>query len=1759
MGADQAGGTAALAINSGGATSYTGGGIINNGSGNALDVVRTGAGSTNITVPGAVLAASGEGIVVRDTAAGGDISVTTGAVTALSAGKDGIDVQTQSLTGNVTLVANGDIKAGNAGLVGAVFPGGASGAISVTANGAIDARFGVDAENFGTGATSVTTVGPVTATTGNGIFALATGAGVTVNAGDVGSTGNTAIIARQTKAGAPGVITVAAGNVAGTTGIEATNTGLGATNVTTTGTVTGTLAEGINATGNGAMTIKVGNIVTGATAGLSLTTTGGDINVSGAGGFVGGSGNAATIQNNGTGKVTVAIAGASSSASGEGVTVRDTAAGGDISVTTGAVTALAAGKDGIDVQTQSLTGNVTLVANGDVKAGNAGLVGAVFPGGASGAVSVTANGAIDARFGVDAENFGTGATSVTTVGPVTATTGNGIFALATGAGVTVNAGDVGSTGNTAIIARQTKAGAPGVITVAAGNVAGTTGIEATNTGLGATNVTTTGTVTGTLAEGINATGNGAMTIKVGNIVTGATAGLSLTTTGGDINVSGAGGFVGGSGNAATIQNNGTGKVTVAIAGASSSASGEGVTVRDTAAGGDISVTTGAVTALAAGKDGIDVQTQSLTGNVTLVANGDVKAGNAGLVGAVFPGGASGAISVTANGAIDARFGVDAENFGTGATSVTTVGPVTATTGNGIFALATGAGVTVNAGDVGSTGNTAIIARQTKAGAPGVITVAAGNVAGTTGIEATNTGLGATNVTTTGTVTGTLAEGINATGNGAMTIKVGNIVTGATAGLSLTTTGGDINVSGAGGFVGGSGNAATIQNNGTGKVTVAIAGASSSASGEGVTVRDTAAGGDISVTTGAVTALAAGKDGIDVQTQSLTGNVTLVANGDVKAGNAGLVGAVFPGGASGAVSVTANGAIDARFGVDAENFGTGATSVTTVGPVTATTGNGIFALATGAGVTVNAGDVGSTGNTAIIARQTKAGAPGVITVAAGNVAGTTGIEATNTGLGATNVTTTATVTGTLAEGINATGNGSGNVTVTTGGNVSGATNGIVAQSTDGLATITTNGNVSAASTGIVGNVRGAGSIVINANAGIATASGTGILATLQGGGAGTIRVAQGAGSVIGASNGFGIRTDSGTSTGATTITVAGEVNASGAGNAGVRATSTSGNINVQVAATGKIDPDIGVDLATVDGALRVDNAGLITGTVSGVRIASTGTGTGAINNSGTITGGTNAVQATVNNSGFTLTNTGTLNGAVNVTGSNVATSTMSNAAGSTMNFGSGSSNFSGSMSNAGVANIGAAGAVTILGGTTNSGRINLVGAGSFTTNGAMTSTGVINAQNNLTTNVITIAGNYVGGGQILIDYSTLTNSADRIIIGGSATGSTGVTINRVGAESFIAGGFIPVITVTAGAAPNAFSGNNVIRTGFVLESFGQSPTSNTEFGIIQTVNPASAALGALTYIAEAASALLDEPISPYITNRANPASNDKRFSLWMRGTSGHTTQRIDSTISGGGIASASTASVRTNHQSMQIGADLGILNVGGSAWNLNVGAMGGWYDGQAPIVDSGQLKVETPFAGGYIVAGNGVFMIEGTVRKEWRHFKIAMPTLFGSSSALQKTNGDATAASVRASYRIGGQTGFAATPFASFRYADTGIDPLQIDAISTYTPGNDKTSIGQAGLRLAYRAASESGTIIEPFVSAARLENWSRGNSSTFAFGAPVTSFSVDTVTWKNAMRYSAGIMANAAEGRVTGFLVGNLDDGSRLKSFAINAGVRFNF
>ena len=126
----------------------------------------------------------------------------------------------------------------------------------------------------------------------------------------------------------------------------------------------------------------------------------------------------------------------------------------------------------------------------------------------------------------------------------------------------------------------------------------------------------------------------------------------------------------GSGAGLGVQNNGTGTVIIDTAGAVTSTTAEGIVVRDTATGGDISVTTGDVTTSALSSNAIDVRSDSTAGDVTITANGVLSATDVAVVGTINDSAATGDISITTNDAVNAFQAVFANNQGSGSISIT---------------------------------------------------------------------------------------------------------------------------------------------------------------------------------------------------------------------------------------------------------------------------------------------------------------------------------------------------------------------------------------------------------------------------------------------------------------------------------------------------------------------------------------------------------------------------------------------------------------------------------------------------------------------------------------------------------------------------------------------------------------------------------------------------------------------------------------------------------------------------------------------------------------------------------------------------------------------------------------------------------------------------------------------------------------------------------------------------------------------------------
>ena len=156
---------------------------------------------------------------------------------------------------------------------------------------------------------------------------------------------------------------------------------------------------------------------------------------------------------------------------------------------------------------------------------------------------------------------------------------------------------------------------------------GSTALDVTangGAGSGGINVTVDGDILSAAGRGIILDQNN--DAATGNVVLTSTAGNTITS---------------GAGNAVTILTSGSGTVTVDLADSVSATGGDGILVRDLATGGDIFVTTGAVSALSAGSDAIDAQTSSTTADVTIIADGALNAGDDAVVAAILDATATG--------------------------------------------------------------------------------------------------------------------------------------------------------------------------------------------------------------------------------------------------------------------------------------------------------------------------------------------------------------------------------------------------------------------------------------------------------------------------------------------------------------------------------------------------------------------------------------------------------------------------------------------------------------------------------------------------------------------------------------------------------------------------------------------------------------------------------------------------------------------------------------------------------------------------------------------------------------------------------------------------------------------------------------------------------------------------------------------------------------------------------------------------------------
>lgn len=820
--------------------------------------------------------------------------------------------------------------------------------------------------------------------------------------------------------------------------------------------------------------------------------------------------------------------------------------------------------------------------------------------------------------------------------------------------------------------------------------------------------------------------------------------------------------------------------------------------------------------------------------------------------------------------------------------------------------------------------------------------------------------------------------------------------------------------------------------------------------------------------------------------------------------------------------------------------------------------GVFATSGSGNVLVNGGTIGTTADNSAGIEAVTGGAGtanlqgGAITTAGANSAGV--IVTTATGA-ATAAPLSVTTTGATADGIR--------VTSTGGTATAGAANTTVSATGVG-----SRGIVAAGLTGTTVNYanltsNGSG-VVVNSGAGATVNGGTtGLLTTT---GNGTIGI-----DVTGA--------------GSTTLNV-GRVSATGAGSRGIVATTTTGALNVT--STGVVANGDAVTATNIGGAASVVLSGT-NNSVAGTGAVVNGSTTAALTlNGGTLNGAVNGATLT-SATGSTVTNTGTITGtnAAIVTGG-AGAATINNNVGGTITgrvlLGTGNDvvNNAGTFNANTISDLGAgadtfnntgtfnANAASINFGAgadvfANSGTFNVlpgaVAAGTFTTTNleAFNNTGgLIDLRNGHTGDVLDLgAANYAGSGNarlaVDVNLNTPVTTSDRLTTTGTATGSTAVTINRLGTPAILStAAGTTFAQVGAGSSANAFviaptsQVDGVIQYGVVF-----NPTLNT-FALVSA--PSAAAYRTSLFgdgvrnlwlqSGDAWTAHMRELRDNIAAN--GPGGSGGRF--WFQGYGNWQKRTSGRTVTFNGITSNVDLGYDQDYYGVQMGLDLGTPV--GPEGGFNFGVTGGYQSSNMSfpnVADS--IRFNSVNGGVYASFNSGIFFVNALGKYDYYWGETRSP----AGLYAFDINGGVWGAKAEAGLRFGQD--FWVEPAVSVSWTNSDFDNFAVPS-GNFAIDDEDGVRGKAGARIGY--TTQSGSAKVSIYGGANYVREFRGRSNVvFTSGGQTAAFSSPNNA--DYVEGTLGVNIGSQSGKLSGFFEGRYADGRDYDGYGVRGGMRVRF
>jgi len=922
------------------------------------------------------------------------------------------------------------------------------------------------------------------------------------------------------------------------------------------------------------------------------------------------------------------------------------------------------------------------------------------------------------------------------------------------------------------------------------------------------------------------------------------------------------------------------------------------------------------------------------------------------------------------------------------------------------------------------------------------------------------------------------NGLNIVNNGTIQVDAGNTpFVGGEAALNILTYGPThINYSGVG----------SIANLGGG---ISTDGLFMESVGTGNIVADI--GGDVIAVGAATRGVTAFQDGPN----SGSIGITTAAGTTIRASSTGIYAAVLADTSGGAIHVVNAGTI----------LSSGAPN---------SLGDGIYASSYGLGpvAVANSGMIGSISDrlagTGIGADISNAASFAVISVTGSGAlyANNFGIHAQSLGTGAVIVDYSGAISSNLF-GVYASST-SGAVNVTTGAVTTNVSNGIVTQSTTGDQTITVNGAVTSAAVG-VNAVSASGAITFNVNGNVTGYDG----AQLNSAGAKVINVQAGR-SLLG-TTGFDLRAGGG---GTALVNIAGSV--------GNRTDHTAVYMNdfitaatIDVASGGSLTG--AVDLSDLDDAINnrgtwtvgaanyfYGGSDTVSNLAGGTINLSTGARFSGLDSYNNAANSTTNVAGAVDLGGAALANAGNWNlatasavtdlgvtsntGVINAgAGSSIeSTANFTNAAGGRINVsGPFSLASTGAFSNAGTLAL-APTTFTLSGATafTNSGTIRAEGgATTIFTSVSLANDGTIDLQDGAANDVLTIAGNFVGSGNSVLAIDFAGGAADRLVVTGTAGGSTRLNISAIGPVSLDLNGALVVDTGTSSTDTYVLGSQS---TGNPLISFGLEKRGQDYYLVAAPSDGALDAEG----LPDLASDLWFQSADAYTdyaaAKRSDLNSGNVGFGVWAQAYLGRDNEQ---------------RRVETNRRGFQGGAD---YNFGQAVVGVTAGWQKAGFERQATRTGFGAKGWN---AGLYGIFGRDLGIYGGVLVKH--DLSGADASRNGALADVRRVNLKTNGAEGEVGYRLGAGNARVSLG-AGIAWVSSKIEGFEAGGIR-FEADRAKSLRGRAGFRV------ESAKTWGPFVSAELLHEFRDNNKVAIGSGSEVDLVgATGRGTW---VRFEAGI------------------------------------